>query len=163
MQGLRSKAAAGAIAALLVILPTDEGGVTDKGSKPYIDIAGVKTVCYGHVSKKIEDRWYSKQECEELLKTDIIRHMKQVESCTTRDIPRRMLIGFTSFDFNTGGFCSSRAKREFNKGNDVEACNAMAYNPSGKPAWSFINGTKFVEGLFQRRLRERKVCLDGIE
>lgn len=162
MQGLRSKAAAGAIGALLLLLPPDEGGVGPNGSKPYIDIAGVRTVCYGHVSPKIENRWYSVQECENLLKLDIVRHMKQVESCTTRDIPKNMLIAFTSFDFNTGGFCSSRAKREFNKGQDKEACNAMAYNPSGKPAWSFVNGTTYVDGLFKRRLRERAKCLDGV-
>lgn len=159
MQGLKSKAAAAAITALLVTLPQDEGGVKDWGSKPYIDIAGVKTVCWGHTGKDIQDRVYSYSECKDLLTKDIIVHMKRVESCVTREIPKQPLIAFTSFDFNTGGFCSSRARREFNAGNLEEACRALAYSPSGKPAWSYINGTTFVDGLFKRRIRESNECL----
>lgn len=157
MQGLRSKAAALAITALMASLPTDEG----ERFKPYVDIAGIKTVCYGHTGKDIENRLYTKQECEEILRKDIIRHMKVVESCTKREIPASMLVAFTSFDFNTGGFCVSRARREFDAGRNKESCNALAYGPTGKPAWSYVNGNTFVNGLFQRRLRERSKCLEN--
>lgn len=161
VQGLKSKAAAGAITALMVLLPTDEGGVSKGFSKPYIDIAGVKTVCYGHTGKDIENRIYSQAECNDFLKKDITRHMKRVESCANKEIPERMLVAFTSFDFNTGGWCGSRSNREFNAGNFKEACRAMAYSPSGKPAWSYRNGTVFVPGLFSRRIRESGVCYEG--
>ncbi len=157
MAGLRSKAAAGAIVALMAVLPLDEG----VRYSPYIDIAGVKTVCYGHTEKDIENRSYSKGECEAFLKKDIERHMARIESCTSREIPEKMLVAFTSFDFNTGGWCGSRSNREFNAGNLKESCNALAHAPSGKPVWSYVNGTTFVNGLYQRRLRERKVCYEG--
>ena len=145
----------------MVLLPADEGGVSKGFSQPYIDIAGVKTVCYGHTGKDIENRIYSQAECNDFLVKDITRHMKRVESCANREIPERMLVAFTSFDFNTGGWCGSRSNREFNAGNLKEACRAMAYAPSGKPAWSYINGSTFVPGLFSRRIRESGVCYEG--
>lgn len=157
MQGLRSKAAAAAIIGLMATLPADEG----IRYVPYIDIAGVKTVCYGHTGKDIENRRYSQAECNAFLEKDIIRHMKRVESCSTREIPDKMLQAFTSFDFNTGGWCGSRSNREFNAGNYKEACYAMSHAPSGKPAWSYINGSTFVPGLYRRRLRETGVCNEG--
>ena len=98
---------------------------------------------------------------DDFLVKDITRHMKRVESCANREIPERMLVAFTSFDFNTGGWCGSRSNREFNAGNLKEACRAMAYAPSGKPAWSYINGSTFVPGLFSRRIRESGVCYEG--
>ena len=163
MQGLKSKASAAVITALLASLPADEGGVSKGFSKPYVDIAGVKTVCYGHTGKGIENRLYTEAECNVLLTKDIERHLAVVNRCLKREIPTSMLVGFVSFDFNTGGFCSSRAMREANAGKLYEACHALAYNPSGLPAWSYINKTIYVEGLFQRRLRERKVCLQDVQ
>lgn len=163
MQGLKSKASAAVVTALLASLPADEGGVKNGISKPYVDIAGVKTVCYGHTGKDIENRVYTEAECNALLAKDIEKHLKTVNGCLSREVPPSMLVGFVSFDFNTGGFCSSRAKREANSGRFYEACNALAYNPSGLPAWSYVNKTVYVDGLFQRRLRERKVCLNDVQ
>ena len=163
MQGLKSKASAAVITALLASLPTDEGGVRNGISKPYIDIAGVKTVCYGYTGKDIENRIYTEAECNIMLKRDIEKHYGRVSQCLNKEVSHSMLIAFTSFDFNTGGFCSSRALREAKLGRNYEACNALAYNPSGFPAWSYVNKTTYVDGLFQRRLRERKVCLKDVQ
>ena len=156
MQNLKSKAAIAAVATLLITLPEDEG----VRYTPYKDIAGVTTVCYGHTGNDIVwGRKYTEQECLDFLKKDIERHMNRVLSCSKRDMNSNQLIGFTSFDFNTGSWCSSRSNREWNKGNVYEACNALAFSPSGSPSWSYINGTTFVPGLFERRKRERNVCL----
>lgn len=163
MTGWRSKAAAGVVGALLLTLPQDEGGVKGGFSYPYVDIAGVKTVCYGHVSKKIENRAYTQAECEKLLEADIIKHYNRVTSCIPMEIPESMLVAFTSFDFNTGGFCDSRARRELLAKRFKESCDALAHGPTGRPAWSYINKTQFVEGLYQRRLRERKECLRDLK
>lgn len=158
MSGLKSKAATAALAALMISLPADEG----RGMyKPYYDIAGVKTVCYGHTGSDIENRLYSERECLDFLYADTVRHMKRVEGCSKREIPYGPLIGFTSFDFNTGSWCVSRSNREWNSGNDKEACRAMAYSPAGKPAWSYINGNLYVDGLHKRRIREMDVCLNA--
>lgn len=162
MAGLKSKTATAVVAALLLTLPADEGGVIGKYSQPYVDIAGVKTVCYGHTGKDIQNRPYTLSECESLLVKDIERHLSHIQSCLKKEIPTSMLIAFTSFDFNTGGFCNSRALREVQNGNYKVACDAIAHNPQGKPAWSYINRTVYVEGLYKRRLRERKVCLQDV-
>ncbi len=161
MLDLKSKLAVSALAGLLITLPLDEGGVTDKGAMPYKDVGGVLTVCYGHTGKDIENRRYTKDECLELLKVDTERHMKRVVSCMTREPTVGQLKGFTSMDFNTGGWCGSRSNREFNKGNDKESCRALAYGPSGQPVWSYVDGT-FWAGLHKRRIRESKECYAGL-
>lgn len=159
MQNLKSKTAIAALAALLVTLPKDEG----VRHTPYYDIAGVLTVCYGHTGNDIvKGKRYTDDECLDFLKTDTERHMKRVLSCSKTEPTSHQLAAFTSFDFNTGGWCGSRSNREFNLGNYDESCRAMAYAPSGKPVWSYINnGTKFVPGLHQRRIREMDMCKKG--
>lgn len=155
---LKSKVAIAALAGLLISLPIDEGGVTDKGAVPYKDVGGLLTVCYGHTGKNIEDRRYTKDECLAFLKADTERHMKKVLSCMTNTPTEGQLKAFTSMDFNTGSWCSSRSAREFNKGNYTESCKALAFSPSGSPAWSYVGG-KFYPGLHARRKREMNECL----
>lgn len=155
MRNLKSKAAIAALATLMLTLPADEG----KRNFPYKDIAGVLTVCYGHTGNDIEMRQYTDQECLDILKTDTERHILRVQGCSKREIPANALAAFTSFDFNTGGWCTSRSNREWNAGNIKEACRAMAYSPSGTPAWSYVNGNRYVKGLHDRRIREMELCL----
>lgn len=158
MQNLKSKTAISALAVLLITLPKDEG----VKYTPYVDIAGVLTVCYGHTGRDvIKGKKYTPEECLGFLKDDTERHMARVLSCSSTEPTPNQLIGFTSFDFNTGGWCGSRSNREFNKGNFSEACRAMAYSPSGKPAWSYINGSTYVDGLHKRRIREMNMCNKG--
>lgn len=155
MQHVKTKVTIAALAVLLTTLPEDEG----VRFKPYYDIAGVLTVCYGHTGNDIvKNKTYTEQECLEFLRKDTERHMNVVQSCSTRPMNVNQLVAFTSFDFNTGAWCSSRSKREFNAGNEDEACRALAFQPSGKPAWSYINGTTYVEGLHKRRIREMDRC-----
>lgn len=156
-----SKVAAAALAVLMVTLPQDEGGVKNGVSKPYYDIGGVLTVCYGHTGRDIDPRkLYNQEECNEFLRKDTLRHMERVQSCLQREPTVGQLIAFTSHDFNTGGWCGSRSNREFNAGNDKESCVALNTSPNGSPAWSYVNG-KFVKGLYDRRTRERKKCEEG--
>lgn len=160
MANLKSKTAIAALAALLITLPKDEG----VRYTPYVDIAGVLTVCYGHTGRDIvRGKKYTADECLDFLRKDTERHLARVLSCSNREPTVNQLIGFTSFDFNTGGWCGSRSNREFNNGNSSEACKAMAYAPSGKPAWSYINGSTYVDGLHKRRIREMNMCNKGEE
>lgn len=160
MQGLKAKAASAALAGLLITLPADEGLRTT----PYKDVGGLLTVCYGH-TRNVQNRSYSKEACLELLEVDTLTHMRRVEGCMDskrrEDVPAGMLMAFTSMDFNTGGWCNSRSRREFNKGNDVESCKALAFNERNMPAWSFVDG-KFYKGLHNRRIREMNTCYDSL-
>ena len=159
MANYASKLTGAAIAALLVSIPVEEGIPMKNGmAKPYYDVAGLPTVCYGHMDKKLDmTRLYSMQECENFLQEDLTKHMNRVRSCMTREPKLSQLIAFTSMDFNTGGWCSSRSKREFNLGNDMESCKALSTSTDGSPAWSFVNG-KYVKGLQLRRKREEAEC-----
>lgn len=154
MAGSIRNATGAALAALLITLPADEG----VRYPPYRDLAGVLTVCYGHTGKDIEMRTYTEAECLELLKKDTEIHMNIVQKCSKRPLPAHKLVAYTSFNFNTGGWCTSRSNREWNAGNDAESCRAMAYAPNGSPAWSYVNGNQFVKGLHARRIREMEIC-----
>lgn len=144
-------------------LPTDEGGVDKNGnSKPYYDVGGVLTVCYGHTGNDINPKKiYNNEECLAFLSKDITRHMNRVQSCMTREPVVGQLVAFTSHDFNTGGWCGSRSMREFNLGKDEVSCIAISTAPNGSPAWSYVNG-RYYAGLQARRKREEKVCLESV-
>ncbi|MEM8381718.1 glycoside hydrolase family protein, partial [Morganella morganii] len=60
--------AAGAIAGALVLIPAYEG----VEYKPYRDVAGVLTVCYGHTGSDIQPgKLYTDAECKALLHDDL--------------------------------------------------------------------------------------------
>ena len=159
MSGLKERVAVGAAALvlLMVSLPSDEG----VRYTPYKDVGGVLTVCYGHTGSDIVMKTYSKQECLDLLEKDTKRHIARVQSCTTRIPTAYQLAGFSSMDFNTGQWCGSRSMREFNLGNDIESCRAMAYGPSGQKVWGYVKGV-FWESVHKRRIREMNQCLQGL-
>ena len=163
MEKLGSKATAAALSALLLTLPQDEGGVNKNGtSKPYYDIGGVLTVCYGHTGRDIDPyKIYTREECNVFLSKDITKHMNRVQSCITREPTIGQLTAFTSHDFNTGGWCGSRSNREFNAGRDTSSCTAISTSADGSPAWSYVKG-KFVQGLFYRRKREEETCMSDL-
>ena len=53
-----------------------------------------------------------------------------------------------------------------------KACDALAHGPDGTPAWSYTKTGarnakgeweyRFVRGLYNRRLKERTTCLQGV-
>ena len=56
--------------------------------KPYRDIGGVLTVCYGHTgSDIIMDKVYTKQECKALVDKDIVKHEAEVDRFIKVDMP----------------------------------------------------------------------------
>jgi lysozyme len=127
----------------------------------YTDIANVVTVCSGYTGKDIIlDKKYSKEECDVLTRQELVKHGEGVLACIKIPMKEHQYNAFTLFAYNVGvaGACNSRAMRLFNTGQIKEACNAIAYGPDGKPAWSYVNG-KYIQGLHNRRLYERFMCL----
>ena len=128
---------------------------------PYEDIGGVVTVCYGYTGNDIDrSKTYTRDECRKLLSTEVKEHGMGILKCVKAPMKEHHYNAFTLFAYNVGvsGACNSRAIRLFNEGKISEACDALAFSPSGKPAWSYVNG-KFVQGLHNRRLYERSWCL----
>ena len=128
----------------------------------YLDIGGVPTVCEGHTGPdvKLGDVWTPEQ-CNAVLAKNVDKFSQGVLGCVKVALTQNEFDAFVLFAANVGlhGFCNqSRAIRELNAGRKAEACNALAYNDKGQPAWSYV-GKRFVPGLHRRRLEERALCL----
>lgn len=126
----------------------------------YYDGGGVATVCTGYTKNVVFGKRYSPAECHAYLVSELKEHSSGVLNCVTQPLKQHQFDAFALMAYNVGvkGFCGSRAVRLFNQGDSIGACKAMAYNPSGGPAWSYDNG-KYVQGLHNRRKYEMKMCL----
>lgn len=148
----------GAAGATLIAAATQWEGVRYYA---YKDIVGVPTVCMGYTGPGIVFGYkYSAEECNRFLKQELYEHSKGILNCVTKPLKENEYNAYTLFAYNVGvsGACSSRAIRLFNEGRNAEACRALAYSPSGSPAWSYAGG-KFVQGLHNRRIYEMRMCL----
>lgn len=127
--------------------------------KPYKDIAGVQTVCYGE-TKGVENRTYTPQECEVMLSTRLVEFRQEIAKCIDVPINKNEFDAYTLFAYNVGvgAFCNSRANKLLNQGKHEAACTALAFDGNQKPVWSYAGG-KFVQGLHNRRVYEMKLCL----
>ncbi len=165
--GLRKKVIPAALVAALtsplayVTLERLEGNVL----RVYADkLAGdIPTYCAGRTDwkAKVGTRLTS-DECQEVNKTTLLEYGYAILDCADWNYltPGR-LIGLTMFAINVGkqGACGSSAVRYINAGRVAEGCNLLAYKQDGAPNWSYAQGA-YVQGLHNRRLAERDLCLD---
>lgn len=128
--------------------------------KPYRDIVGVWTACYGHTDAeggpKIErDKTYTKAECEALLRDDTAKAYADVARCIRQDLPIPTLAAFTSARFNLGPkvVCGSTLQYHANRREIAQACLQLR-------RWNRA-GNRVVQGLVNRREAEYKVCMQG--
>ena len=85
--------------------------------------------------------------------------------CFTRLPPQSVFDAATShaWNFGVGKTCSSAAMKQWNFGNYLLGCQLLAFQYDGTtPNWSLSDG-KFVQGLHNRRLDEKKVCLKDVK
>jgi len=151
------KAAAGGgvlAAALVLALPLIvrwEG----RSSDPYLDMAQVRTVCFGHTGADIAARHYSDAECRILLDRDMLSHARPVLACSPQLAGRdARLAAFTSFNFNTGAYCRSAIPRLVAAGQFRAACAQL-------DLWVYAGHLR-VQGLVNRRAAERRLCERGL-
>ncbi|MGG8661102.1 lysozyme [Streptomyces lividans] len=129
--------------------------------KPYMDIAGIPTVCAGITGPDvIVGKVYSARECRNLLERHIQIHGKYVQDAVTYPISPETRAALISFSYNVGGSAmrKSTAVRFINQGKIEEGCKALGM-------WNKItkNGKKVVvKGLVNRRNEEIKLCLSGV-
>ena len=134
-----------------------------KRNDPYLDLANILTVCYGHTGNDIQRRRYSDKECEDFLQKDLIKHSQPVLECIHSPLSVQQYTAFVLMAFNIGtnAFCSSTTAKLFNEGRIEEAGRRIAYTPNGKPNWSYAGG-KFVQGLHNRRVFEMNIYFKGV-
>lgn len=139
---------AGVIAAAAALIAPWEG----QALKPYKDIVGVWTVCYG--STNAEMRQYTPSECAAILETETGQYLQGVASCIHQPVTTNQLAALTSWTYNVGvgAACNSTLVALINaKRPAIEWCGQLL-------RWDYAGGRK-VKGLTNRRQAEYKVCV----
>ena len=125
---------------------------------------GLPTWCAGRTGwdAKVGTRLSSDQ-CAAVNKVTLLEYGYAVLGCANWDyLTAQRLVSLTMFAINVGkdAACGSRAFWLINAGQVAEGCRALAYSPSGTPAWSYAGG-KYVQGLANRRRAESALCAQG--
>ncbi len=141
--------AGGAIAIAAVLIPSLEG----VEYKPYRDVVGVLTVCYGHTGPDIiPDKTYTEAECKAMLDKDLQPFARSVERSVKVPASEYQRAALISFSYNVGvkAFESSTLLKKLNAGDSRGACDEMRrWNKAGGKVW---------KGLINRREVEREIC-----
>lgn len=146
-------AGAAGITAAVSLIVTWEG----LDQRPYADLGGVVTVCYGHTGPDIVPKTYTKVECKEMLSKDINKFAQGVLKISPELAERPNQLGATiSFSYNIGlpAYKNSSVAREFKAGNYKAGCTNML-------KWVYVKGT-YTKGLDNRRHQEYNVCMKGL-
>lgn len=130
---------------------------------------GLPTVCKG-ITKwtspypvVLGERW-SRAKCDEVEARVVAETQQQLAQCITNTaVTQNVFDALTSLAHNigVGRVCSSTTVYYINRGDIARGCEAIAHRVNGKPNWSYAGG-KFVPGLYNRRLAEMALCLEGI-
>lgn len=121
--------------------------------KPYRDVVGVLTVCYGHTgSDIIPDKIYTKAECHQLLEEDLAIVQRGVDPLIKPALPESTKAALYSFTYNVGvgAFSRSTLLKKLNAGQITGACEELR-------RWVYAGGKKW-KGLMNRREIEEEVC-----
>ncbi len=145
--------AAGAMAIALV------GGWEGLRTQAYRDVVGIPTVCFGETrGVKMGDR-YTVAQCKEMLGSRLVEFETAMRRCLVAPdrIPDKPYVAMLSLSYNIGSsaFCKSTVARKANAGDLRGACDAFL-------AWNKAGG-RVVQGLVNRRIEERKMCLEGVK
>lgn len=131
-------------------------------NRPYMDIAGIPTVCSGITGPDVVwGKTYSNRECRNLLDKHIQIHGKYVQDAVTYPISPETRAALISFSYNVGGSAmrKSTTVRLINQGKVEEGCKALGMWNKAR-----VNGKlKVVKGLVNRRNEEIKLCLSGLQ
>ena len=140
---------------------------------------GLPTACLGltrsvsPVPVVLGDYW-SDEQCMAVGSIVAARGQARVLDCIKVPVTQPILNSFSSHGHNFGeaSTCASRAMGLLNAGKYELACDALAHDPDGKPAWSYVKTGKrlktgeweyrFVQGLYNRRLKESTDCMKGV-
>lgn len=114
------------------------------------------TACYGETENVRLGQKFTKQECDDLLKVKLKRYDAEIGRCITATLPDYTRAALVSFAYNVGsaGACRSSTVRLMNQGKIREGCEALMQ-------WTHAQG-RVVQGLVNRREKERKLCLAGL-
>ncbi len=128
---------------------------------PYLDTGAVPTVCYG-MTHGVEQRWYSKQECDALLYSELAVAAQAVNRNLARPIPQPTFDAVVSFTYNVGEGSLRRSTllRKLNSGDILGACKQLL-------RWVYVgpkdcrDPANNCRGIVTRRQAEHDLCMQG--
>lgn len=122
---------------------------------PYRDVIGTLTVCYGHTGD-VQDRTYSRAECNDLLHSDLAKADAAVRRCMPEIPAPQIEAALVSAAYNLGPqvVCGSTIQRRARNGDWRGVCDGLL-------AWHFAGGQP-LQGLKNRRAAERALCVEGV-
>lgn len=144
-------AAGGAAALMISMVALWEG----KSNTPYVDIVGVRTVCYGET--RVVMKPYTDAECEDMLAGGLADFAEAVVDRNPELMGHNnQLAAATSLAYNIGvrAYGRSTVAKRFSAGNWRGACEAFLM-------WNKAGG-RVVKGLDNRRRYERARCLKDL-
>ena len=124
--------------------------------KPYQDVVGVWTVCYGHTGPDVvPGKEYTKSECDALLNADMAVAQAQVRRCIRHPMLVQVEAALVDLVFNVGpkGVCGSGVQRSADANNWPQVCAEL-------DKWKFAGGRVY-DGLVNRRVDARYLCETG--
>ncbi len=115
------------------------------------------TACYGETENVRLGQKFTKQECDDLLTVKLARYDAEIGRCIHVELPDYTRAALVSFAYNVGsaGACRSGVIRKMNEWDIRGGCDALMQ-------WTRAQG-RVVQGLVNRRSKERKLCLAGLE
>lgn len=121
-------------------------------ARPYRDMVGVMTVCYGSTTS-IEQRSYTRSECEQRLQSELGGYFAGLSQCIRQPLREHEWVALLSWSYNvgTGAACRSTLVRRINAGERGPGWCAEL------DRWVYAGG-KRVRGLINRRAAERAIC-----
>jgi lysozyme len=148
------KAALAGVLAISVPLAASFEGLRER---PYYDVTGILTICYGEtLGVNAKDR-KTPAECRTMLETRMQGFAIQVDNLVTVPMTTERWAAMTDFAYNVGinKFAKTTLLKKLNSGDTVGACNELL-------RWRFA-GPVELEGLKRRRIAERELCMKGVQ
>jgi len=133
-----------------------------KRNRAYRDAVGIPTICYGSTRGVHLGMVLSDQDCTALLWKEVAEHRAGLHRYFTPitisvRLPPTRDAAYTSTAFNVGvgGIGKSTATRRLNAGDIAGGCQALT--------WFDKAGNRVLRGLFERRKREKALCMIGAD
>ena len=129
-------------------------------TKPYYDIGGVLTYCYGETKGAVINAEYTPKQCKTLLENRVAgfhkRVMSRVLPASKEKLTPKQEAALVSFAYNVGvgAFERSTLLKKLNAGDVRGACEQL-------DRWVYV-GRTYVQGLANRRKAEKQMCLSGL-
>lgn len=151
----KSKVRAATIAAVIALASPLFMHFEGNRAAPYKDVGGVPTVCYGHTGD-VQDRAYSRAECDTLMGRDLLDANAAVARCIGTDAPLSVEAALTDAAANIGPkvVCGSTLQRKAAAHDWKGVCDEL-------PRWNKADGN-VLAGLTARRESERQLCMRDV-